>query len=86
MKIIFPLVKFLLLGSFFIISNHNIHLNHPAERAEFFSICNVWFSNLFDNAKTVTGYVAKLEWMPIDSKLFLPIVNANSIPISLLPN
>lgn len=85
MKVALFIIKFLLLGSFFIISNHNLYMNDAGDRAEFFSISNIWLSSLFDNAKTLTSYVAKLEWMPIDEKLVLPLISSNSVLIDLPP-
>jgi len=57
-------VIFLLLGAFFIITNENIHLKNKSEINTFAKLYYNWFVKLGGNAKTLTAYVAKLEWMP----------------------
>mgnify|MGYP000552706382 CR=1 FL=1 len=64
MKLLMILAIFLLLGAFFIITNENINLKNPNEINNFAKLYYSWFIKLGGNAKTLTSYVAKLEWMP----------------------
>jgi hypothetical protein len=60
------LLMFLFFGAFFIISNQNLHLNNEQESAKFWNSYYTWASKLFDNGKSVVGYVVKSDWMPAD--------------------
>ncbi|HEA46396.1 MAG TPA: hypothetical protein ENH99_01295 [Candidatus Pacearchaeota archaeon] len=64
MKLPIIVVKLLVLGALFIISNHNIHLLVPEERQVFYDSYTGWLENLFDQSADVTGYVVKFEWLP----------------------
>jgi hypothetical protein len=64
MKIPIVIVKLMVLGALFIISNHNLHLLVPAERAIFFNYFFGWLGTLFQQGVDVTGYVVKFEWLP----------------------
>lgn len=55
---------FFCLGAFFIVSNDNIHLNRANELSHFGSLYMQWLGHLFDNAKYISGYVIKFEWLP----------------------
>jgi hypothetical protein len=64
MKLILFLLVFLFLGALLIISNHNIKFSSSEETKVFFNLWLGWFENLFDNMKSVTGYVVGYDWMP----------------------
>ena len=64
MKIFIFLVIFLLSGAFFIISNNNLHLGVSDEFNKFSGEYYGWFFKLFGNAKSVTGYVVNMNWLP----------------------
>ncbi len=64
MKIQIVLVKLIVLGALFIISNQNLHLAIPAERAVFFDAYYGWITNIINQIADVTGYVVKFEWLP----------------------
>ena len=64
MKTIMFIVFFLLMGAFFIISKEGIKLNSKENIQTFFNYYFSWTQKLFDNSKTVTGYVVRLEWLP----------------------
>ncbi|MEM4259406.1 MAG: hypothetical protein QXS38_01420 [Candidatus Pacearchaeota archaeon] len=64
MKIVLFVVIFLLIGAFFIVSNGNLHLGNPEQREEFFKNYYTWFMKIFDNSKSVTGYVVNMNWLP----------------------
>lgn len=55
---------FLLVGAFFIISNNNLRLGDSEQRGEFMKLYYAWFFKIFDNTKTITGYVVNLDWLP----------------------
>lgn len=55
---------FLFLGALFIISNGNLHLRDKNEFVKFSGAYYSWLSGLFTNAKQLTGYIAKSEWLP----------------------
>jgi len=64
MKIAIFLVIFLLAGAFMVISNNNLHIGDSEEFNKFMGIYYGWFFKLFDNVKSVTGYVVNVNWMP----------------------
>lgn len=64
MRFFLFILIFLFLGAMFIISNENIHLKNSEGLSKFTVEYSNWLNNLFENTKTVTGYVAKLEWLP----------------------
>lgn len=58
------IIKFLLFGALFIVSNDNLYLNNPADFSQFSSTYITWLDLMYSNMKTATGYVIQLEWMP----------------------
>lgn len=64
MRLVILFFVFLLLGAFFIVSNENLHLKDKAEFDQFAELYYGWFGDLFSNAKSMTGYIVKAEWMP----------------------
>jgi len=58
------IVKLLILGALFIISNQNLHLGISQEREIFFDAYSGWTTNIIDKIVDVTGYVVRLEWVP----------------------
>jgi hypothetical protein len=67
MKTLMFVILFLLAGAFFIISNEQIQLNSMDNIDMFFLLYMKWLDSLFDNTKTVTGYVVKMGWLPNQS-------------------
>lgn len=57
-------VKLLLLGALFIISNQNLHLGVSQEREIFFNAYLGWTTNIVHQLADITGYVVKFEWLP----------------------
>ncbi len=57
-------IKFLLLGAFFIISNHNLALANMDDRTQFVTEYGSWIKSVADNVGSLTGYVIKVEWLP----------------------
>ena len=66
MKIAIVIVKLLILGALFIISNQNLHLLVDEEREIFFDYYSGWIENLIHQGVDITGYVIKFEWLPRD--------------------
>jgi hypothetical protein len=64
MKIVLLIMMFLLVGAFFIISNSNLHLANPEQRGVFTESYYDWFGKIFDNTKSVSGYVVNMDWLP----------------------
>ena len=64
MKIQIILVKLIVLGALFIISNQNLHLTIAAERAAFFDTYGAWALNIIHQFAQVTGYVVRFDWLP----------------------
>jgi hypothetical protein len=64
MRAVFLIILFFLLGAFFIISNENIHINKKAEFSNLYSLYYNWLSNIFSNAKSISGYIVKFNWLP----------------------
>ncbi len=64
MKIITIAVIFLLLGAFFIVTKENLYLNSTSSFDRLGDEYYSWLNSLFENAKLVTGYVIKLDWLP----------------------
>lgn len=64
MKIAMLVVMFFLIAAFFIISQNNLHLNNEAEFSKLGSMYFSWFSGVFDNLKSLSSYVVKMDWLP----------------------
>jgi len=64
MKITMFIVFFLLLGAFFIISENNLALKDAGNFSKFMGIYASWFSQLFQNAGSLTGNVISMRWLP----------------------
>jgi len=64
MKLLFLVIMFLLIGSFFIISENNLALKDEEARKEFGKLYSSWFNQIFENSKNLVGYVVKLDWLP----------------------
>ena len=58
------IVKLLVLGALFIISNQNLHLLVSPEREIFFNAYSGWITDMTGKIVDVTGYAVKLKWLP----------------------
>ena len=58
------LIKVLVIGALLIISNNNLALELPENRAAFFEEYSTWLSDLFDHGSVVVGYVVGNGWLP----------------------
>ena len=64
MKITIFVVMFLFIGAFFIVSQEKLALKNKENLSTFYSSYIAWLDSIFNNAKTATGYIIKLEWLP----------------------
>ncbi|MEK6820287.1 MAG: hypothetical protein AABX71_01100 [Nanoarchaeota archaeon] len=64
MKILIALIMFLFLAAFFIISENKLVLKNSEARQEFQKLYFSWMNNIFEDAKNLTSYVVKLDWLP----------------------
>ncbi len=64
MKIWILVVKFIFIGSLFIVSNHNLYLSEPADRELFVEYFSSWLSELYGKSAEITGYVISSAWLP----------------------
>ena len=64
MKFLTFIIMFICLGAFFIISNENLNMTIIEDRQKFQEDYSGWLSNLFNNAKGMTGYVIDSKWLP----------------------
>ena len=75
MKIQIIIVKLIVLGALFIISNQNLHLAVPEERAVFLNEYSSWFTNIIHQIAQVTGYVVRFDWLPETTDAVIPMRN-----------
>jgi len=75
MKIGLVILKFLLIGSLFILANENIHLADPIERGDFYSKVYGWFDTLYQQSLSIVGYVVRSEWLPPESNSLDQLTN-----------
>ena len=64
MKIIIAIIMFFCIGAFFIISNNNLALKDENQFKQFSAQYYDWMSKLFDNGKSLSGYIIKSDWLP----------------------
>jgi len=64
MKIPILFIKFLFVSALFIVSTQNLHMGDSAERGVFVEQYSSWLRGVFDNFKSITGYVLNSEWLP----------------------
>jgi len=64
MKIYLFLIIFLLTAAFFIISENKLALKNPEARVELGKLYFSWLEHVFDNSKSLAGYIIRLDWLP----------------------
>jgi len=64
MKTFMFIVIFFLVGAFFLISENNLQLQKEGNFQRFSGLYFSWISHIFDNGKSVAGYVVKMDWLP----------------------
>ncbi|MEK6893016.1 MAG: hypothetical protein AABX07_02330 [Nanoarchaeota archaeon] len=72
MRIAFILLIFLFFGAFFIVSNENLYLKKHDDFSKFYSLYYNWISNIFSNAKSISGYIVKFDWLPGSNQALVP--------------
>lgn len=58
------ILMFLFLGAFFIISNEGLKISNGEDFYKLGESYYSWVGGLFLNAKSLTGYVVKFDWLP----------------------
>lgn len=72
MKIFLILIKIFVIAALLIISNGNLALSVPENRAAFAEQYTAWLLQLSEHASVVAGYVIGNEWLPdVSSNTFL---------------
>ena len=64
MRTVLFIIKFLLLGAFFIISNQGLALIDDGQRDMFVNQYQNWISQVFNQVGVLTGYVVNIKWLP----------------------
>ncbi len=64
MKIVLLVIMFFLIGAFFIISENNLALSKPGNSDKVIELYSDWLSHIFDNSRSLAGYVVKMDWLP----------------------
>lgn len=64
MKLLIFVMMFFLIAAFFIISENRLALKDKEARKDFSNHYYSWLNKTFENTKSMTGYVAKLDWLP----------------------
>jgi len=72
MKIYISVIKFLLIGALFIISNENLALSQPESFTIFTDHFASWLGNLFNQGTQITSYVVNSEWLPQENVTPIP--------------
>jgi hypothetical protein len=60
-------ILFLLVGAFFIVSEQNLVLYTQQGFAKFYDSYYLWMAKMFSNAKSITGYMVRFDWLPSNS-------------------
>ncbi len=64
MRVLLFIIKFFLIGAFFIVGNYNLALADDGNLKEFGVKYASWIESLAKNIFSVTSYVIKVEWLP----------------------
>jgi hypothetical protein len=64
MKFLIFVVKFLVIGALFLVSNNNLYLSNVDDRAIFLGMFGDWIGNLYGQTIEISGYVVNSEWLP----------------------
>jgi len=68
MKTVIIVFMFFLIGAFFIISENNLALKQADNIDKFLGLYSTWLSHIFDNAKGISTYVIKMNWLPNETE------------------
>jgi len=64
MRIFLFVIKFFLIGAFFIVGHYNLALSEEGNLKEFGTLYAGWLDSLANNVFSVSSYVVKVEWLP----------------------
>lgn len=64
MKTIMLIVMFFVVGALFIISEDNLNIGKGDNAKVLTGMYLSWLDETFDNMKTLTGNIVKLNWLP----------------------
>jgi hypothetical protein len=64
MKLPMIIIKLLIFGALFIVSNHDLALVDNNDRDIFYEKYSLWIGDMFNQGVDITGYVVKSEWLP----------------------
>ena len=62
---------FFLIGAFFIVSNGNLHLKDVEGIGEFYDSYFDWIGQLFNNFRSISGFVINFDWLPDNNSSFV---------------
>jgi len=68
MKLYLTIIKFVFIGILFIISNENLQMADPNDRAQFIDSLNSWKETILSHVSQITSFVINSEWLPEESK------------------
>ena len=57
-------IKFFLIGAFFIVGNYNLPLVEDGNLQQFGALYIDWLWDVTGNVASLTTYVVKVEWLP----------------------
>lgn len=60
-------LKFLLIGALFIVSNNNLALIDSDDRQAFYDESGKWLKDVTVNFGELTAFVVKVKWLPRDN-------------------
>lgn len=64
MKFAIFLVKFMVIGALFLVSNNVLYLGDVDDRTTFLSMYGDWIRDLYGQTIEISGYVVNSEWLP----------------------
>lgn len=64
MKTLMFIVIFFMIGALFIISENNLALKDSGSFNKFVSLYSGWLAKVFENTKSTTGYIVRMDWLP----------------------
>ena len=82
MKFAVIVMKLLVVSALFLVSNYNLHLADQHERQVFLNLYSSWMGDLYQNLRSLTGYVVKFEWLPSNNLTQEDLENSNNFKFS----
>ena len=64
MKFLIVILMFFILGGLLIVSNSALDFSHENDGEFFYDSYVGWLEEIFGNAKSVTGQVINMDWLP----------------------